>query len=310
MINKLYISSIDYNWSTVDSVLLTQHNIDSIILSPDSIDCHTSVEDLFCENISLACNNANEIILVNIDRARITNNNCFSYGRLFNEIARHPNKTNNFAWKKNFNFLIQERTTEHPLLWTAGCSVTAGAAIEHKDRWGSLLSNYLNLPELTLAMGGSSISWSADQLLRSDIRPGDTVVWGLTNLARTEISVDWNFKPLTVGGYSQIEKKNQYWTLDYFESETQVLTSIRKILQVVNFCKKIKAKLYLANILDIAWVSIALKNLDNFIDLTHGLPINGNTIDFIDLGIDNRHPGPGQHRQYADKLYNFIREGN
>ena len=60
--------------------------------------------------------------------------------------------------------------------------------------------------------------------------------------------------------------------------------------------------------MDIAWLSIALADFNNFIDLTQGLKINGNTINFIDLGSDNSHPGPKQHQQYAEKLYNFIKE--
>jgi hypothetical protein len=135
------------------------------------------------------------------------------------------------------------------------------------------------------------------------------VVWGLTNVPRITISKNWNFTSVTIDGYStEVKKENQYWSLDYFESETQVLTVLREILQVVNFCQKIKVKLYLANILDIAWLRIALTDFNNFIDLTQGLKINGNTINFIDLGTDNMHPGIKQHQQYAEKLYNFIKE--
>jgi hypothetical protein len=309
MINKLYISTVNYDWNGNDSILLDRHNIDKIVASSTDVNCHTSVEDLSCENISVACSNASEIVVVNLtEDINITNDNCFSYGRLFNELARHPGKINFFTWKKDFNFLKNTRTDNNPVLWTAGCSVTHGNGVDYNDRWGSLLANYLNLPEITLSQGGSSIFWAADQLLRSDIRSGDIVVWGLTNVSRVAISKNWNFNPVPISDYFTVDKENQYWSLDYFESETQVLTSLREILQVVNFCQKIKVKLYIANILDFAWVSIALKDLPNFIDLTQGLIINGNTIKFIDLGTDNLHPGVKQHQQYAEKLYNFIKE--
>jgi hypothetical protein len=309
-IDTLYISHQNFDWNGNNSVLLNRHNIDKTISSVDNINCHTSVEDLFCENISVACNGASKIILVDLDETvNITNNNCFSYGRLFNELARHPSKINLSTWKTDFNFLKNTRTNNSPVLWTAGCSVTYGTGVEYSSRWGSLLASYLNLPEVTLSQGGSSIFWAADQLLRSDIRPGDIVVWGLTNVPRISISKNWNFTSVTIDGYfTKVKKENQYWLLDYFESETQVLTALREILQVVNFCQKIKIKLYLANILDIAWLSIALADFNNFIDLTQGLKINGNTINFIDLGSDNSHPGPKQHQQYAEKLYNFIKE--
>jgi len=309
MINKLYISTVDYDWNGATSILVDRHNIDKIISRADSIDCHTSVEDLFCENISVACNNANEIILVDVDETvEISNNNCYSYGRLFNEISRHAKKIKNFCWNKKFNYLKNTRATDTPVLWTAGCSITAGAAISHNERWGTLLSDYLNLPEVTLSRGGTSILWSADQILRSDIQEGDVVVWGLTNVPRVEVADNWDFKSITIASYLTTKKEQQYWTVDYFESESQVLLALRNILQVINVCQKLKATLYLANILDVAWLGVMLKNFENFIDLTQDLPINGNTMKFVDLGSDNKHPGPKQHRHYAEKLYNFIKE--
>ena len=142
MINKLYISTVDYNWNGATSVLVDRHNIDKIISKADFIDCHTSVEDLFCENISVACSNATEIVLVDIDdTVNVTNENCFSYGRLFNELTRHPDKINFFTWKTDFNLLKNTRTNNSPVLWTAGCSVTEGRGVDYCDRWGSLLAS-------------------------------------------------------------------------------------------------------------------------------------------------------------------------
>jgi len=309
MINKLYISTVDYKWNNSNLLLVDSHNLDKIISRDDAVDCHSSVEDLSSENISIACNNATEIILVNVtENTEIINNNCFSYGRLFNELVRHKRKVKNFFWEKDFNYLKHVRGNNDLTLWTVGCSVTEGYGVDHKHRWGTLLSQYLNLPEVSLSQGGTSIFWAADQILRSDIQKGDIVVWGLTNVPRITISNNWSFDPTTICEYSTIKKENQYWTLDYFESETQVLTSIREILQVINFCQKIGANLYLANILNISWIGVAFNNFENFIDLTHDLEINGNNINFIDLGSDNKHPGPKQHQQYAEKLYNFIKE--
>jgi hypothetical protein len=312
MIDKLYISTVNYNWSNTDLALVDSHNIDKLIGKVDVVDCHTSVDDLTYQNINKICSHVNEIILVDIDEnVKILNSNCFSYGRLFNELDRHPGKVKNFNWNKNFNYLINTRPNNDPVVWTAGCSFTVGQFVDHKDRWGTLLADYLNLPEVTLAQCGSSIYWAADQILRSDIREGDMVVWGLTNIqGRTEISHNWNFSPTLISAYTTLKKENQYWTLDYFESETGVLVALREILQVINFCQKIKVKLYLANLFDLAWLRVALKAFENFIDLTQDLPMPDGTPKFLDFASDNSHPGPKQHRQYAEKLYNFIKESN
>jgi hypothetical protein len=314
MINTLYISTVDYKWTKTDSQLLNDHNLKKIIDASHMVDVHTSVEDLFCENINVACNHACRIVLVNIDEnTQFTNNNCFSYGQLFRSLIQNSSKIDNFdlssfKWQKDLNYLYSSRTTDTPVLWTAGCSVTNGVGVDHDQRWGTLLSGSLNLPEVSLSLGGSSIFWSADQLLRSDIRSGDTVVWGLTALSRTEVSEDWNFSPANIDTYYKLAKEKQYWTLDYFASETEVLTAARNILQVINFCQKIQARLYLANLLDKDWIGVLFKDFENFIDLTMDLPLVGSHIQFIDLGTDGKHPGPRQHQHYSTQLHNFIKE--
>jgi hypothetical protein len=311
MISTLYISTVDHDWTGSASVPINRHNIDKIVNADHAIDCHTSVDDLFCENITLVCNKANKIVLIDLDEnVKITNSNFFSYGRLFNELARHPAKINNLPCNKKFDYLANVRSSDTIVLWTAGCSITAGSAIAHSERWATLLSSWLALPEITLSRGGTSILWSADQILRSDIRAGDIVVWGLTNIPRIETAYKWDFNSITVGNYPYLTKEHRYWSLDYFDSESQTLLALRNILQVINFCQKIKATLYLANFLDTAWLGTMLKDLKNFIDLTQGSVINGNTVGFIDLGSDNQHPGPKQHQQYAEKIYNFIKENN
>lgn len=311
MINKLYISTMNHDWKNADSILIDSNNLRKIIDKIEAINCHTSVEDLNCENINVACNSASEIILIDINEStNITPNNFFAYGRLFNELVRHKNKIKNFPWNKEFAYLRNTRLDNSPVLWTAGCSITEGYGVGNNERWGKLLSGYLNLPEITLSKNGSSIFWSADQILRSDIREGDTVVWGLTNIPRVEVANDWNFDSITIAEYLSIKKEHQYWTLDYFESESQVLMALRNILQVINFCQKVKSTLYLANMFDVVWISVMLSKFENFIDLTQDLAINGTAIEFIDLGSDNLHPGPIQHWQYATKIYNFIKENN
>jgi len=255
-------------------------------------------------------------VLVDIDEnIQFTNDNCFSYGLLFRSLMQNSSKLDHFDlhsfnWQKNLNYLHDSRTTDLPVLWTAGCSITQGYAVNHNQRWGTLLSGYLDLPEVSLGSGGSSIHWSADQILRADIRPGDTVVWGLTDLGRIEVSENWNLKPFTLTSYDKSQKEKQYWTIDYFASETKVLTASRNILQVINFCQKIQAHLYLANLLDKYWISVIFSQVENFIDLTIDRPLIGGHLQFIDLGTDGCHPGPQQHHYYATQLYNFIKENN
>jgi hypothetical protein len=147
--------------------------------------------------------------------------------------------------------------------------------------------------------------YAADQLLRSDIRADDIVIWGLTNIPRVEVCDNTDFCPVPVTSYDFLEKSLQYWDLDYFSSPTQNLIHIRMILQVVNFCNKVGARLYLANMIDTTWIPVVFKDYSNFINFSKEVNLIGFT-KFMDLGTDGAHPGPEQHKEYAKKIFNLI----
>lgn len=296
-----------YKFDYQESKLLDCKNCQKIIESDEVNDYHTSISDLEERNISLAIKNSKEVIVIDIDFTDLT----FGIGRLLNELSNPGISVKFVNCKKidpqEINKLKEKRLNNDPVLWVAGCSITAGTGINESDRYGKLLADKLNLSEVLLAKGGSSILYSADQLLRSDIRSNDIVVWGLTNIPRVEI-FDTNatdFRPVTITGYDSIDKSLQYWNLNYFSSSTQSLLCIRMILQVINFCKKIGAKLYLANMLDITWIPVILSGYNNFINFVKEVDLTCSTT-FIDLGSDNLHPGPKQHRYYAEKIFNLI----
>lgn len=296
-----------YKFDYQESNLLDYKNCQKIIKSDEVNDYHTSISDLEEKNISLAIKNSKEIIVIDIDFTDLT----FKVGRLLNELSK-PGISVKFVNCKKFNpqeinKLNEKRLNNDPVLWVAGCSITAGIGVNDSDRYGKLLADKLNLPEILLARKGSSILYSADQLLRSDIRSNDIVVWGLTNIPRVEIfdTDTTDFIPVTIAGYDSIDKSLQYWNLNYFSSSTQSLLCIRMILQVINFCKKVGAKLYLANMLDITWIPIIFTGYNNFINFAKEVDLTCHTI-FMDLGSDNEHPGSKQHRHYAEKIFNLI----
>jgi hypothetical protein len=309
-INKLYISHKQYKFDNQCSMLINNKNCQEVIDSDIVNNYHTSINDLTEEYIPLIIRNSKEIILIDINCTDLT----YSIGRLLHEIT-NANVSVKFENCKNFdalaiNKLTQTRSSIKPVLWVAGCSISFGIGVSNYQRYGRLLSDNLNLPEVLLAKPGTSILYSADQLLRSDIRSNDIVVWGLTNIPRIEIfNVDTvNFVPINISSYRLIDKSLQYWNLDYFASPTQCLLHIRMIFQVINFCKKIGARLYLANMLDTTWTSVVFKEYNNFINFVK--EIDKCSPKFLDLGTDNQHPGPKQHQYYAEQIFNIIKEKN
>ena len=83
-------------------------------------------------------------------------------------------------WKS----LQDVRKTDSAQLWVAGCSISNGDGVTNSTRYGQLIADDLDLSVSFLTLGGTSLIWASDQLLRSDIRSGDIVVWGLTDFCR------------------------------------------------------------------------------------------------------------------------------
>jgi len=315
-INKLYISSEVYDWNGADSFLLSAKNIKKVVADPKSHNYHTSIDDLRTQNLQIACQLATEIYLVDIDlwtisgKDFLTDGDQYSYGRLFYELTKVQHKVKNFTVLNEFsldlfNSTNRTRLVDEPVLWTAGCSFTSGEGVTELDRYGTILSKMLNRAEISLSQTGSSIIWAADQILKSDIRCGDIVVWGLTTVQRFEYAENWKIKTLPYARYNEIPKGLRYWPIDYFDSTVHIIQTIRSIMQVINFCNKVGAKLYLANLLDITWILPAFNNYNRFIDLTKEFLIF-DKLTYIDYGTDGLHPGPITHKWYAEKIFDFI----
>jgi len=303
-INVLYISHQNYDWDKNGNTnqLINESNLEKIIKLSESIDCKTSVEDLGYYSIDLAINNAESVELVDFDFLQYNDTNFAAYGRLLNALQK---KTNSKLVKVDINLLKESNRNQKSVLWTAGCSFTESEDLPEQVTWRYLLGQKLQKEVFNLARSGTSIWWSADQILRSDIRPGDIVVWGITNATRMEYSQNWDMKPINLVNYNTTPRN--YWSIDYFESETQILFCLRSIHQVINFCNKIGAEIYIVNLLDINWVSSLMKSHPNFLDLVDKLE-RGHAIKCIDYAKDQLHPGPKQHNYYANKIYQFIKE--
>ena len=315
MINNLYISHEDYNWNN-GSHLLNYKNLDKVISSNECKDYFTSVVDIKFKNIKKVCDSAKKIVIQDLNLYEMckhdyTDSN-FNYNVsiLLNFLYKVRHKVSGLndclqdISLQKFNSLQNIRNTTENVLWTVGCSFTAGEGVENNQRYGHLLSEYLSIHEINLSRSASCNSWAASQILRSDIKEGDIVVWGLTSLYRGEYSRDWESKPLMAVNLV----KDYGWNPNYFDSTTNKILYYRDILNVINFCKKLDVKLYLINFLENGLTPIILKDYNNFYDISSSYNgYNHNTRwDFVDYGTDNCHPGPKQHKIFAEKIYKFI----
>ena len=204
--------------------------------------------------------------------------------------------------------LRDARKTDSKQLWAVGCSFTSAEGVSDDKRWPALLANKLNLPLSVLAQGGSSVAWQANQILRSDIRKGDTVVWGITGTARfryrenssTVSHLGSNFWKGEATDF--INKKllvTDHWVWIAMEDIEAVLAHQRIIgydLILTQFPINLQQheQLMLLYLSGSKFFTHIYKHSDGY--------------NFLDLGTDNQHPGPKQHESYADHFYNFYLE--
>lgn len=181
--------------------------------------------------------------------------------------------------------LVEPRRAEEKQLWIAGCSIAHGVGVSSNEKFGTLISNNLNVPVSHITKGGSSIEWAKDQILRSNIQKGDIVIWGLTQEVRA---------PKAINAKVVFETNP-----DILLDETSLYRAVTSVHQVVNFCKGISAQLVLVPIICSEHLQLLIHNLDEYYQLPYQTK-------FLDIGTDGMHPGPIQHQAWADIICKLL----
>lgn len=195
----------------------------------------------------------------------------------------------------------KQRKNDKNQIWVAGCSFTEGVGVEYSQTWKYHVSKKLGLEYTDLSLCGSSITWSADQILQSDIQKNDIVFWQLTSHNRNYV-INENKNDVyhvTAPRLAKLKQKSDL-LVEYIDSETTVYKNILAIRQVYNFCRKIKAKLVILG---------TMYDWDN-VYVHYDVPCFEQTIiwpmEYVDLGTDRVHPGPEQHKIYAKKFIELL----
>lgn len=204
--------------------------------------------------------------------------------------------------------LSDHRKTNLKQLWCVGCSFAHGSSISKQKRFGKLLGDKLELPVSFLTCPGSSIQWAADQILRSDIRENDIVVWALTGSARLPfVDHTWQLNHITATNFQNFNNRFIYFKEQLLVSNHMIYDSIVHVEQVINFSNKINFEL----ILCLMPCNLPIHNIemeDYIGNLPNGLLMYNSTtpLNFIDYGDDKLHPGPMQHQIYCNQIIEFY----
>lgn len=208
----------------------------------------------------------------------------------------------------DFLKLVDARKVDSSQLWVVGCSFAHGLGVMKEQKFGHLLANKLNLPVSYLTQPGTSISWAADQILRSDIKKNDVVVWALTGASRITFLSDKNILcHIGVGNYDSLFAVHKFINKNFLASNHMIYESFTHIGQVSNYLDKIGASFILAVMPlngpehDLQTIAFS-KTIKNSVIL-----FDQDDYSFIDLGMDNLHPGPLHHEWYADQIYSKFK---
>jgi hypothetical protein len=204
--------------------------------------------------------------------------------------------------------LSDQRKTDNKQLWVAGCSYANGHGIEKNQTYGYIIGQELKLPVSFLTEDGSSISWAADQILRSNIKKDDILVWGLTGIGRFPYYDQDKINHVNTKYYDVFPNFNRVVDQRLLVSDHMLYSAITAIEQVINYSNKIGFKLLLTlfpltSDLHELFMRYYLNQFDFFVN---------NYFDaeekFIDYGSDQAHPGPKQHQYYANLILKNLKK--
>lgn len=206
---------------------------------------------------------------------------------------------------RGFLRLADIRKTESRQLWVAGCSFSDGTGVDKSERYGQLIADQLKLPVSFLTARSSSIDWAKDQILRSDIRKGDIVVWGLTSIARFPYYNNDKIEHISLGTYLLNPEFEKVFALDHLIEQNMDYRALTSVDQVVNFCRKVGAQLVICGLLVEDYMLKYLYKLPEYLQAINRFGTKEDEL-YLDLGTDNKHPGPLTHRWYADEIIKFL----
>lgn len=208
--------------------------------------------------------------------------------------------------------LVDQRRTNDKQMWVAGCSISHGDGVAPNERYGELLANVMGLPCSFLTRSGSALDWASDQIIRSDIRKNDLVVWGLTHWGRlTYVHDDKLLSGINHTSYINFPEYNSIIDIKNIVSQQTFYNHFYSIQRAINYCEKIGAKLLLVGLLLGNYSLLGfLRSQKNFIHIPYQLDYRDSllTTKYADLGTDKQHPGPKQHRLYKDIILDFINQ--
>lgn len=198
--------------------------------------------------------------------------------------------------------LADTRKSKDHQLWIAGGSDSFGVGVEPGQRFGQLIADSLKLSVSFLTEIGASMEWAADQILRSDIQSGDTIIWSTVPVSRFPFYHDQSVVHVNVDHYKRNPKFNHQVDIDQLGNMNTVLyRPMLSVERVQNMCNKLGIQLIIAGIANHSEYTSYLLKFKNYIHLAGRFGLDTSN-EYLDFGTDGYHQGPKMHQWYADQI--------
>lgn len=310
---------------TLDEFLEILVNADNIVYHNKSGDWSSSQTKRLTEHIMylLYINGYSNKITGFPAEAFVMDDNPLHVHLISPDIARHHviKKICNFS-EINFQGLVAHRKSLSTQIWIAGCSYAYGTGLENQSlRYGDLIGKKLKMPVTNLSLAGSSIDFSADQIIRSFLKKDDVIVWGLTGIGRYTWFFQNCFETILPSYIKTLTDDRKKFLTDMYLDDARFYLAQRHITQVQHVCEKVGCHLVLLyheslSLPDqISPMKEFLTQFPGFIDINQlMLEKFGSTVldkkYNLDIGSDNMHPGKRTHSEWAQMIVDFVQKKN
>lgn len=198
------------------------------------------------------------------------------------------------------------RKTKNPQLWTMGDSITYPIGVTEKEAYSYKLSKLLDMKYTNLSISASSNVIQASVILKSDLKKGDIVVWGLSTVCRetlvvnndsSHVTLNDELTHISLSSYLENKKINDILPYDLVDSVQYLFKTLVAVHDVSNICKKLGVTLLLGGL------KVEEEYCKYFAKFNNYIQFWNSHLGHKYYANDNSHPGPKTHTWYAEEFY-------
>lgn len=290
MMTKLYITHPTFNFNSVNKNSILLDNINTKLTSTEY---HTTLADLtihellsivhYFDSIEYIDNN-----FIKDEEITIDTLNFLSYVNTMHVNNFLGDEVLSFAEHSDINSSYSKST-----LWVYGCSHSHGTGLNHNSKpYGNHLAEGLNLPLKLITKPGSSTHWSLRQLINSNLKKDDIVVWQITSPYRLSFFNGKHVQEIVLANC------NNRTLIETYTNEQCFFLQLSYVNIGVQYLRSIGVK----------FIVLCVDSRDMEFNYRYSkYPEFYCATNFaVDRGSDNLHFGPLSHKNLANTLLNRV----